>query len=359
MNVGRSTFLVSIGLVIGLGPPPVEHVDSAAKPLRSAHQFATEAADDSAASTDIPGDGSPAIERVIGVVQPFRTARLAPVGQGRIASIAAAEGTQVMAGDPIFSLADQVQQVRVRIAKAKAETTLSVELAQARWEQARQERDRLADLHGEANATPKEYSDAVSEEAITRLEFEQARFQHDQDVLAYQLEQARLDELHIRVPFGGYVSRQTKEVGETVDEREFVVTLVQLNPLLVAVDCPLALAPLVHPNDRLTVRPMDDHWAPRQGTVTLINAVADAASQTFKVKLSIDNEDGGWTSGMKVTVEFPKRPPEKAPITQTLQADIVVADAHAYESIGHAADSADDRAATGAKDPAEKNRTGS
>lgn len=265
----------------------------------------------------------------------------------------------MVGGEPIFSLADEAQQVRVQIAKAKAETTLAVELARARWEQTRQELERLADLHGEANATPKEYSDAVSEETITHLEFEQAQFKHTQDVLAYELEQAKLDELHIRVPFSGYVSRQIKEVGETVDEREFVVTLVQLNPLLVAVDCPLALAPLVHRNARVTVRPMDDHWAPRQGTVTLINAVADAASQTFKVKLTIDNEDGGWTSGMKVTVEFPKRPPEGAPVAQKLETGAVVADAYAHESIGHDANSTTYRAAAGAKDSAEKTKTGS
>ncbi|MCH7701791.1 MAG: efflux RND transporter periplasmic adaptor subunit [Planctomycetes bacterium] len=326
MTVAKSTFLVSIVLVIGLGPPPVEHVDITATAPGSNHQIAAEAAADSAASTVIPGQRSPAVERVIGVVQPFRTASLASVRQGPLASIAAPEGTRVTAGDPIFRLVDEAQRVRVQIAKAKAETTLAVELARARWEQARQQRDRLVDLHGEANATPKEYSDAVSEEAITHLEFEQARFKHAQDILAYELEQARLDEFHARAPFDGYVSRQIKEVGETIYQREFVVTVVQLNPLLVVVDCPLELAPRVHPGDRLTVRPMDDHWSPRQGTVVLINAVADAASQTFKVKLTVDNEDGGWTSGMKVVVEFPQRPADDGSMARTRKTGVTVAE---------------------------------
>ena len=80
--------------------------------------------------------------------------------------------------------------------------------------------------------------------------------------------------------------------------------LCQLDPLHVTVDCPLSLAPVVQVGDQARVRPADRAWAPRPGTVILAHRVADGASQTFKIKLSVDNKDAGWMSGMKVTVEF-------------------------------------------------------
>lgn len=42
-DVAKSTFLVSISLVIGLGPPPEEHFDSPARPLWSTHRIEIEA----------------------------------------------------------------------------------------------------------------------------------------------------------------------------------------------------------------------------------------------------------------------------------------------------------------------------
>ena len=40
------------------------------------------------------------------------------------------------------------------------------------------------------------------------------------------------------------------------------------------------------------------------GEVLLASRIADGASQTFKVKLSVGNADLGWIAGMKVVVEF-------------------------------------------------------
>lgn len=249
---------------------------------------------------------SEAVREVVGITGPHKEATLAAVHPGRIARIASPEGSVVEEGKLVFALDDGVQQAAVRMAGSKAETTLDVELAQARWERAQNDLDRLLKLHGNENATSKELNDARSEARITRLEYELARFAHGQLALAYQREQELLDQYHARAPFTGYVAEHLKHEGESVEESEGVIRLVQVDPLKVLVDCPLTLAPSIREGDRVRVRPLDTRWDPRWGSVVLASRVADGASQTFKVKLTVPNEDAAWMSGLKVMVEFPE-----------------------------------------------------
>jgi multidrug resistance efflux pump len=90
-----------------------------------------------------------------------------------------------------------------------------------------------------------------------------------------------LKEFRLFAPFDGYVFEHLKHAGETVNELEGIVTLVQLNPLKVVVDCPVALAASVAVGDRFRVAPVDRRLSPRVGTVMLTSRTADGGSQTF------------------------------------------------------------------------------
>ncbi len=239
---------------------------------------------------------------LIGITAPFREVTLAAVHPGRIARIQAEEGTFVSAGDTIFELVDDMQHARTAMAKGKADSTLPVELAKAVWDREKQELDRLVRLHCDSNASSKELDDARSAEEIARIEYALAKFEQRQAQLAYEREKALLDEYRADAPFAGYVVEHLSHIGETVDESEGVVKLVQLDPLLVSHDCPVAAAVSLSPGDRVQVRPVDERWEPRIGTVVVASRVADGASQTFKVKLTVPNADGAWMSGLKTSV---------------------------------------------------------
>ncbi len=249
-------------------------------------------------------DPQPELYNVTGITAPASMVTLASVQEGRISEIVAGEGTPVRKGDLVFTLDQQVQRARTDIAKAKSQSTLNIELAGARWGRARRDLDRLTSLRGDDFASSKEYSDALAEVDINHIEFELAKFARTQAVRAHEYERRVLAELNVHAPLSGYVCEHLKHVGETVDQHEGIVTLVQLHPLEVSVDCPLALAPVVNVGDRVLVRPADTHWSPRTGSVALTSRVADGASQTFKVKITVPNADGVWMSGLKVVVGF-------------------------------------------------------
>ena len=241
---------------------------------------------------------------LVGLTAPFHKITLASVMPARITTIPAAEGSMIRQGEVLVALDESVQQAKVRIAKAAAETTLEIGLARAAWERAHRNMERLQGLRGEDSASSKEWSDASTEAEMRRLEYELAKFNHEQAALSYERELAVLEQHRLRAPFDGYVVEHLRHPGEAVNEMEGILTLHQLNPLLVVVDCPAASVAGVREGDPVIVRSVSGAGLRREGRVYLVSRAMDAASQTVRVKVRVDNQDQGWKAGMKVMVEF-------------------------------------------------------
>ena len=241
---------------------------------------------------------------VVGITEPFRVATLAGVQPARIAAIPFPEGAYVSEGEVVAAMEDGIQRARTELARAAMETSLPVDLERARLGKARRDRDWFERLKGDDFASSREYGDAVSTFEIAQVEYDHAVFNQEQAVRGYEREKAALAEYRIRAPFPAYVAAHLKHPGESVDQLEGVVRLVQLDPLLVVADCPLALAGSAVVGNRYLVRPADSRWNERSGTVIFASRAADAASQTFRVKLKVENQDHDWMAGLKVVVDF-------------------------------------------------------
>jgi len=257
----------------------------------------------------------PSYEPLVGVTAPLKRATLAAVMSARIARLLADEGAMVVQGEVVIKLDDTVQRAKVAISKAAAETKLGVELAQSEWNRTRAELKRLERLRSDASASTKELLDARSLEHRRHLEYELATFNQEQAVRAYEREKSLLERHYIRAPFTGHVVEQLKAEGETVDPLEGILTIVQLDPLLVTVDCPLDMVGTVSTGSTARLTPIGLPLKPRIGRVKLVSRMADAGSQTFRVKIEVDNDDEAWIAGMKVAVQFMEPTPKRAQLT--------------------------------------------
>ena len=290
--------------LVGITAPHREATLAAEQPATIAELPAEEGA--SVGRVSLPAKRATVVERMelVGITAPYREATLAAVLPARIAELPAEEGARVGRGDLVVCLDETVQLAKTEMAAAMAASTLEIELARANWQRDQRNLDRLTKLHGDNYASSKELSDANADAEISRLDFEVAKFRHAQAQRAYDRENKILREFRLRAPFSGYVTRHLKQVGETVDQLEGIVTLVQLDPLRVLVNCPLAMEQSVLLGDAVSVRLGDASGEQRVGTVVLVSRVADGASQTFRIKLTVDNADGAWVAGARVTVVF-------------------------------------------------------
>ncbi len=246
-----------------------------------------------------PRDALPPV--VTGFTAPLRNVVLGSTCTGRIEAILVDEGARVEAGATVVRLDGDVQRHRFELADAQARSELDVELALLRLEQARTARDHLQTV-GVGAASTYELTTARIEVALAEVDVARARFRQEQAAREAALQQALLDEHEILAPFAGFVVEHLRQPGETVEDREGIVRLVQLDPLVVTVDCPLELVPAIQMGGVAEVTPDGPGATSRRGTIVYVSPVADAASQTLKVKLHVANPDTGWRAGMRVFV---------------------------------------------------------
>ncbi len=233
---------------------------------------------------------------------PMHESILGPVQRGSLTFIAVSEGAMVKQGDLLFSLDDRVQQARIAMAKDAAESTLDIDRAKAKWDQTKHDLERLTKLRGRDQSSSKEFYDTATKEEMARLDYEIARFEHQQAMLALKREQAQAELYHVRAPFDGYIARRMMDPGASLEENDEVLRLVQLSPLRVTLDCPLSIAKSVVVGDRVVVTPADAHWTGKVGIVTFVSRVVDAASQTIRISIQVDNIEDAWPAGLKVNV---------------------------------------------------------
>lgn len=240
---------------------------------------------------------------ITGFTAPLRNVVLGSTCTGRIEAILVDEGARVETGATVVRLDGDVQRHRFELADAQARSELEVELALLRLEQARTARDHLQTV-GVGAASTYELTTARIEVALAEVDVARARFRQEQAAREAALQQSLLDEYEIRAPFAGFVVEHLRQPGETVEDREGIVRLVQLDPLVVTVDCPLELVPAIQIGGVAEVMPDGPGAMPRRGTIVYVSPVADAASQTLKVKLHVANADTGWRAGMRVLVSL-------------------------------------------------------
>lgn len=257
-----------------------------------------------------PGGDSPG-EALLGFTAPSRKATVGVVAPGRIALLRAQPGEAVSKGDVIFELDTAAADARRESAQALADSDVEERIAAVKLEQAQTELQRLENLATNRMSAPKELVDARNLAATAALELDLARFRREQARRDAQLQIALRKELIGVAPFDAVVSEKLKEEGESVESRDGVLTLVQLDPLEVTVDCPASIAVHVRGGDVLEVVNPLQPGAPRRATVTLVGPVIDAASQTTKLRLSVPNPDRTWLAGLRVSVNVNRPPVEK------------------------------------------------
>jgi len=125
--------------------------------------------------------------------------------------------------------------------------------------------------------------------------------------------------MRIHSPIDGRVENVQVEVGESVDRLTPVVRVVQTDPLWVDVAVPAAVAARLQPGQPATARVNPARYDPkltdkdfplryklRTGKIKHISTVADAASNTRRVRVELPNPEN-VPAGLHVLVELPQQ----------------------------------------------------
>lgn len=222
---------------------------------------------------------SEAVRKIVeinGVTKPARTVAVASEGNGRILEVLKSKGDRVAEGELIARIDPQDLQARLRQARAYVEQT--------RLEYEGAQRLRTEGLQNRAQA------------AAALTAYERARAELEALELA-------LANTEIRAPFEGVIESRAIEVGSYVRTGDPVAELYDYTPLVIEGDVPETEVSPLEVGQTATVELVTGKSL--TGTITFIGGVANPATRTFKVEISIDEADehlAGVTTSAQVAL---------------------------------------------------------
>ena len=216
-----------------------------------------------------------------GVVKPFKSVVLSATLREVIEQINVEEGDRIEVGQALIHLKSEKQRLAIeRYSLVIRKADFDYQAAQRLFEQKVSSRD-----------------DVMNKELeLKRLIVEQA------------IAQAEYDERTIKSPLNGVVVKKLKEAGESVNEVEPILQVVENDRLLLLFYLHADMLPLIQLEQELTTRyPALSPDIVKVATINFIDPEVDARSGLFRVRLLLDNSDGSIKPGMRVQAAFPAR----------------------------------------------------
>jgi multidrug efflux pump subunit AcrA (membrane-fusion protein) len=129
---------------------------------------------------------------------------------------------------------------------------------------------------------------------------------------AIELEAAKIALVRrtIRAPVAGIITRMPKHAGEAVQLLENVGQMAVTDTLHVLIHPPARMLGRFRAGQAVPVEILEPQPQTVAAKVDVVNEVVDSASNTFRVRLAVDNPDGRLRAGVRarVTVTGPEGP---------------------------------------------------
>lgn len=211
-----------------------------------------------------------------GHVEPHRVVTVRAQTAGRIAALGASEGDRVHAGDLLATIADDDRPAQLK--KARARVT-----------ERQQAHERVKRLANKGYQAESQRDEILADLAIAEAELEAVRID--------------IEKTTIRAPFDGTLELRDVEYGDYVEVSGEIATIVDNNPLVVAVQIAQHNIGRITLGDAVNV--IFASGESGIGEVRYIAPRAEQATRTFRVEIDVANPDSRIRSGMSAEARIP------------------------------------------------------
>lgn len=248
------------------------------------------------------------------VIEPSLTLKLGSPITGIIASVEVDRGDTVQRGQVLARLENSVEAATLALARARADSMAEIEARRARLEQTRTELARAATLHERAVVSTQRIEELRANQQIAASELTNAELNRRLAALEVGRAEALLEQRIIRSPVAGLVTERNLGPGEYIHFDNHILSVAQMDPLFVETFLPVRLHGQLRLGTRATVVPDPPVGGEYQAEIRVIDAVFDAASGTFGVRLALPNPGLTLPGGVRCRVTFDV--PEGAGVAQ-------------------------------------------
>lgn len=246
----------------------------------------------------VVGAGHTSAEQLEAFTEPYRRVAVPSPEIGVIAQILVAEGDEVSGRQVLAKLDDRVLQASLRVASAAKDAMGSVRSAETELKMRDAQLESYRGLHEEGNASQRELELAETEyrQAASRLQ----SVREDLEIrrLEYERVKAQIRQRTLESPIDGIVMAIDKEVGEFVSPTDpIVMHIVHLDMLKSVFSVPFESASNLRTGQRVQLK-VGYRSVETDGVIEFISPVADAESNSVRVKVRIPNSNQALPSGV-------------------------------------------------------------
>ncbi|MCP5283025.1 MAG: efflux RND transporter periplasmic adaptor subunit [Rhodoferax sp.] len=248
---------------------------------------------------------TPSMARAVGcLIEPERVADVGSQVVGLVERLHVERGDTVKAGQTLVTLRNDIERANVSVADTRARVDAEILAAKASLDLALQKVRRAESLVAQNFVSAQAVEQARGEAEVARQKLHQVDSQQKIWVQERRVAQAQLAIRSVRSPFAGVVAERYVNVGERVEERP-MLRIAVINPLRVELLVPTALYGRLAKGDQITVLPELPGAEAVQARVQHVDKVLDAASNSFRVRLSLPNPDNRLPAGLRCKAEVP------------------------------------------------------
>ncbi len=211
--------------------------------------------------------------------------------EGRITEISVDEGGHVSAGAVVIEI--DPERRRLELAAGRAQLAQ----AQANFENARRQTERIRKLRSQNVASDQQLEAVETELSLARSRVEAQR-------AALGVTERALADASVTAPFAGMIARRSVQLGEFVQPGKPLVELVALDPLEVVFSLTELDTERVRAGQRIDVSVGAFPDRVFHGVVTFISPTVDPATRTLRIKAEIDNDEGHLRPGLFARVSL-------------------------------------------------------
>lgn len=237
------------------------------------------------------------------LVTPEKVAEIGTPVAGVLASVAVERGDRIHKGQVLAVISSAVEQAGVDVARTRAKSAAEVSAGRASLELARQRYERSVDLHRRAFVSKQALDQAEAEFKVAEQKLAQSLDQQQINERELQMARAQLGQRQLRAPFDGVVIDRLAHPGERVEDRP-LMRIASIDVLRAEVVVPAAQFGALSAGMPAWLTPGLPEASPVPATITLVDAVIDPASNTFRVRLSLENADHKVPAGVRCKVDF-------------------------------------------------------
>lgn len=223
---------------------------------------------------------------------------------GIIDKVSVERGDSIRKGQVLAVLRAPVERASLTVASSRADShaELQAAMAAARFNQERLQR--AEDLFRQKFISQQALDQARSESDLAAQKLVQAHEQRTVTRQEREVAAAQLEQRTIRSPLNGVVAERFVSAGERVDDKP-LLRIAKVDPLRVQLVVPVALYNHVRIGGSVKVVPELPGSQPVNASVTMVDKVIDAASNTFRVHLELPNPDGALPAGLRCKADVP------------------------------------------------------